>query len=193
MRLRHAPDTAAAQWISGWSFEELVTFGGSGFEAYARLRFIPDPTTPGQRETDVELPVDRPSDLEQSRRALDLLAQYTATADHCYFCIWDGYGDLDLPSSLGVATVLHLPDRSYTFMEGPLDALRTWEADLGDRVLSVPPAIIWPADHSWCFLSDVDTHWAGVGASAEAVGELLSDSTLDVVAADPREPQPYYY
>lgn len=194
MQLRHAADIAAAQWVSGWSFEELVTFGQTGFEAYARLRFIPDPTGPGQHESDVELAADHPSDLEQARRALlGHLGRHTATADHCYFCIWDGYGDLNLNPSAGSPTVLHLPDRSYTLMEGPLDALRTWETDLGREGPAVPPALIWPADHSWCFLSDVDPHWAGIGASSEAITELLDDPRLDVVAADPGKPQPYYY
>ena len=193
MRLRHTPDSRAAEWISGWSFEELTTFGHTGFDVYARLRFIPDPTASGQREADVEIAADHLSDLEQSRRALDHLAGHTATADHCYFCLWDGYGDLNLKPNLVEPTVLHLPHRSYTLMEGPLDALRTWEIDLGDRMPAVPPAIIWPADHSWCFLSDVDPHWAGIGASAAAINELLADPTLDIVAADPREPQPYYY
>jgi hypothetical protein len=193
MRLQHAAASAAAEWISGWSFEELVTFGGgSGFEAYARLRYLPDPTWGGQREAQVELPPDHLSDLDQARSALDHLARHTATADHCYFCIWDGYGSLSLDAVPGKPLVLDLPDRSYTLMEGPLAALRTWETDLGQEMPLVPPAIIWPADRSWCFVSDVDPHWAGIGASAEAVSQLLDDPTLDVVAADPSQPQPYY-
>jgi hypothetical protein len=193
VQLRHVADAAAAAWISGLSFDELVTFGPLGFEAYGRLRFIPDPTRPGQREAEVELPADHPSDLEQARRALDQLASHTATADHCYFCIWDGYGDLHLLAACDEATVLHLPGRSYTLMEGPLDALRTWETDLGEGGPLVPPALIWPADHSWCFVSDVDPHWAGIGASTEALSQLLNDPALDIVTADPRNPQPHYY
>jgi len=193
MPLRHTADSAAAGWISGWSFEELVTFGDSGFEAYARLRFIPDPTWHGQRKAQVELPPDHLSDLEQSKRALNLLAQHTTTADRCYFCIWDGYGNISLEAIPGKQTILELPHRSYTFMEGPIDALHTWETDLGQGTPFEPPAIVWPADHSWCFLSDVDPHWAGIGASAEAISQLLDDPTLDIVAADPRQPQPYHY
>lgn len=192
MPLRNVADDTPAEWISGWSFEALPTFGRSGFEAYARLRFIPDPMRLGQREAEVELLADHPSDLEQARRALNRLARHTATADHCYFCIWDGYGDLNLSASPGAATVLHLPDRSYTLLEGPLDALRTWETDLGRGGPLVPPALVWPADHSWCFVSDVDPHWAGIGASTEAITQLLDDPALDIVTADPHDPQPYY-
>jgi hypothetical protein len=56
----------------------------------------------------------------------------------------------------------------------------------------VPPALVWPADHAWCFVSDVDPHWAGIGASATAVEQLLADPVLDVVRADPDLPQPSY-
>lgn len=192
MQLRHVADPSAAAWVSGWSFEDLVGFGPSGFEAYARLRYIPDPTRPGQREAEVQVQVDHPSDLDQARRALDRLARHTAAADHCYFCVWDGYGDLDLSTTPGSPVVLHLPDRSYTLVEGPLAALRTWETELGRGGPLVPPALVWPADHRWCFVSDVDPHWAGIGASAEAVADLVGDPALDVVVADPREPQPYY-
>ncbi len=193
VQLRHGADIAAAERISGWSFEDLVNFAPSGFEAYARLRFIPDPTRPGQNEAEFELPADHPTDHEQARQALEHLARYTATADHCYFCIWDGYGDLNLSESLGEPTVLHLPDRSYTLMEGPLEALDTWETDLGRGGPLVPPALIWPADHSWCFVKDVDPHWAGIGASTEAIRQLLDDPALDIVTADPHDPQPSYY
>jgi hypothetical protein len=42
------------------------------------------------------------------------------------------------------------------------------------------------------FASDVDPHWAGIGASAEAIEALTGDSGLDVVGADPAEPPPAY-
>ena len=61
------------------------------------------------------------------------------------------------------------------------------------RALHVPPAFVWPADHAWIFVSDVDPHWAGIGASRAAIEELIDDPVLDVVAADPNLTQPYYY
>ena len=53
----------------------------------------------------------------------------------------------------------------------------------GPRAL-VRPAVVWPADHPWIFTSDVDPHWAGIGASREAIKERLDDPVLDIVAAD---------
>lgn len=193
MGLRHAAGAEPAAWISGLTFLEATTFGPPGFAAYARLRFIPDPTRPGQRECQVKVPDDHLSDLDQARRVFNHLAQRTATADHCYFCIWDGYPYDRLPVGPGPHLMVDLPNRSYLLMEGPLRALQTWETDLGRGGALVPPALVWPADHAWIFISDVDPHWAGIGASQEAIQELLDDPVLDIVAADPQDRQPYYY
>lgn len=195
MQLRHAASAEPAAWISHLTFLEATTFGPPGFEAYARLRFIPDPTParPGQSENHVEAADDHISDLDQARVALAHLARHTTTAEQCYFCVWDGYPYKHLPVGPGPHKVLKLPHRDYWLMEGPLVALRSWETDLGQGGPTVPPAIIWPADRSWIFVSDVDPHWAGIGASHAAIAELLHDAVLDVVAADPHDPQPYYY
>ena len=71
---------------------------------------------------------------------------------------------------------------------------------MGDRDLSpgrlwpdLPdPAFVWPADHAWCLANDVDPHWAGIGADASAIDDLVADPRLDVVPADPRLRQPSY-
>lgn len=193
MRLRGASSAEPADWISGLSFREATSFGPSGFAAYARLRYIPDPTRTGQSENEVEVSEDHLSDLDQARRAFAHLARHTGTAERCYVGIWDGYNDDRLPVGPGPPVMLHLPHRSYLLMEGPLAALRFWETDLGAGAPLVPPAFVWPADHAWIFVSDVDPHWAGIGASTEAIEDLIEDPVLDVVAADPNLSQPSYH
>lgn len=89
--------------------------------------------------------------------------------------------------------MVDLPHRRYLLLEGPLDGLQSWESDLGLAGPLVPPAFVWPADHAWIFVSDVDPHWTGIGAHHQAIDELLSDPALDVVVADPSKPQPHYY
>lgn len=193
MHLRHAFSAEPADWISDLTFREATSFGPSGFAAYARLRYIPDPVRPGQSENEVEVPEDHLSDLDQARLAFAHLAQHTETAEHCYVGIWDGYHDDRLPVGPGPHVRFDLPHRRYLLLEGPLDALRFWETDLGPRAPHVPPAFVWPADRAWIFVSDVDPHWAGIGASREAITELTDDPVLDIVAADPDLAQPYYY
>jgi hypothetical protein len=194
MSLSVSADPSAADWLvqSGTPWNRLLTFGPAGFEAYARLRFIPDPVRPRQAEGDAGIPEDHPSDFAQARRAVHRLAPFTSTPEDCFFCLWDGYSDVDVPSA-GRSPRVELPHRSYVLLQGSLSDIDDWERTLGPFPPYPPPAFVWPADHSWCFASDVDPHWAGIGASRAAVDALLGDPELDVVRARPDEPQPTYY
>ena len=195
MRLSYCPDTTAADWLvrSDTPAMQLITFGPATFEAFARLRFIPDPSRPGQEESDVEVPDDHPSDIAQARRALRRLARFTSTPQECYFCIWEGYSDIPLPPDVRRGPLVEIPHRRYALLRGALHDIDAWEADLGGGQHIAPPAFVWPADHRWCFASDVDPHWAGIGAEQAAIDALVDDPELDVVPARPAEDQPVYY
>jgi hypothetical protein len=171
---------------------QLILFGPAGYEAYARLRYIPDPSRPGQAEADVELPENHPSDITQARRALHLLSRFTATPQQCYFCIWEGYSDIELPASVRRGPLVNLPHRRYALLQGSLTDIDRWEKDLGVESPCPPPAFAWPADRSWCFASDVDPHWAGIGARQVAIDALVQEPEIDVVPARPDEVQPAY-
>lgn len=170
----------------------VIDFGPARFEAYARLRFIPDPEYSGQLEADAQLRKDHPSAIEQSRRLLGKLAVHTTSPDRCYFCVWEGYSNVQLPAGRPTGSVVDLADRRYALLEGPLNGLQTWEIDFGNGNPIDPPAFVWPADHRWCFAKDVDSHWAGIGASTAAITALVQYAGLDVVAADPTTAQPMY-
>jgi hypothetical protein len=195
MTLRYCPDSTAANWLvrSETPPMQLISFGPAGYESFARLRFIPDPTRPGQAEADAELSDDHPSDIAQARRALHLLARFTATPEDCFFCLWEGYSDIELPPEAMRDSLVDLPHRRYALLRGSLDDIDGWEEDLGGGAPIPPPAFVWPADRRWCFTSDVDPHWAGIGAERAAIDALVNDPELDVVPARPTEPQPSYY
>jgi hypothetical protein len=86
-------DLSPASWIvtSDVRWDRLVTFGPAGFAGYARVRFIPDPTHQGQRETEDD-PSALPGEVEQWRALLQLLATETADPSDCYFGLWEGRG-----------------------------------------------------------------------------------------------------
>lgn len=197
MALRWSHDLGPADWLlrSPVPWARLVGLGPDGFAAYVRLRFVPDPVRPGQSEADQDLPYDRPSDLDEARRALAVLAGFTSTPDDCWFAVWEGYGgSIEVPPAL---PLLDLVDaelgsvRRYALLRGRLDDLQDWERDVGDGLL-VPPAFVWPADHRWCLAADVDPHWAGIGAEEAAVAALLGTPGLDVVRTDPAQTQPHH-
>jgi hypothetical protein len=83
-------DLTAADWVvhSDLPWTQLVCFGPGGFESYARIRFLPDPTGPGQRESDAD-PGWR---TDQEPALLEVLAGHTATPEDCWFCVWEGFG-----------------------------------------------------------------------------------------------------
>jgi hypothetical protein len=216
-------DLAAAAWIvtSDLTWQQLVGFGPAGFDAYARLRFLPDPTTPGQRETDV----DADWRTDQLPTLIEVLATHTTTPNDCYFCVWEGFGPADPASDdhgvcdeksaaqraaaqPGVApapavspTTPHAPkvvvsNRAYWLFRGPLADTGAWDSAEGLpgklRLEAAEPAFIWPADHAWCVARDVDPHWAGIGGHTPLIKRLVVDPRLDVVPADPTKDQPHY-
>ena len=182
MALVPCTDLSAADWLvdSELPWHQLVGFGPEGFAAYCRLRFLPDPTFAGQEEADVDNE-GLPSDGERLRLVLRTLARHTRTPQDWFFCLWDGWSDP--PEPRGPLVVV--PYREYFLFRGSLadwDATGIWHE----------PAFVWPADRAWCVARDVDPHWAGIGATREAVGELLADARVDVVPADPGAVQPFY-
>lgn len=94
MALTPSVDLSAASWITGSDqpWQDLAGFGPSGFAAYARLRFLPDPAYQGQSENDNDFADDAPSETARLQAALEVLARHTRTPDDCYFCLWDGWG-----------------------------------------------------------------------------------------------------
>ena len=60
MSLSVCTDVSAADWLVGQDLPwyQLAVSGPIGFPAYARLRFIPDPTYEGQGENDASSPAD---------------------------------------------------------------------------------------------------------------------------------------
>ena len=64
-----------------------MTPGPAGFPAYARVRFIPDPTYQGQHEWEADLDAS-PGETEQWRALLQLLATETSDPSDCYLGLW---------------------------------------------------------------------------------------------------------
>lgn len=115
-------------------------------------------------EADVLLPDDHPSDIEQARTVLSALAGHTQAAAQCFYCVWDGWVGSSLDPELVRGPLVVLPHRQYVLFAGDLGEIEQWEQEFGGGEPCPPPAFVWPADHQWGFTSDVDPHWAGIGA-----------------------------
>jgi hypothetical protein len=194
--LRACPDASAASWIatSDLPWHRLVTFGTAGFDAYARLRFLPDPRYDGQPE----VRLDEGAPFEYLLAAtLEVLGKHTRAPEDVSFCIWTGWGTRGVPPEVLDGPRVDVPNRSYFLVRGALTDVANWApGDVGSdepRLDLATPAFIWPTDHAWCVACDVDPHYAGIGAGADAVADLLAHPGLDVVVADPLQEQPHYH
>jgi hypothetical protein len=184
-------DLSAAAWIttSDLPWQQLVTFGPQEFPTYARLRFLPDPTSPGQDEPERGAL----DEFALLRIALDVLGEHTHTPEDVYFCMWDGWGT---PPTLRDLPMVTVPNRAYFLIHGALVDFVDWQTPermpTGPGFDPPPPAFIWPADHAWCLAFELDIHFAGIGATPDAITQLVAQPALDAVPAEPEEQYPYY-
>lgn len=136
-------ELSAAAWItsSDLPWQQLVAFGPSGFGAYARLRFLPDPAYAGQSES--VLDTDAPSEHELLRTTLDVLRQHTRAAGDCYFCLWDGWGaDIDGDDGVSITTTLEADaGRSPEFYHDAQDQTRA-ERSEPRMAPAFPPSVL---------------------------------------------------
>lgn len=192
MTVRPCTDASPAQWLLSadrdWS--DLAVRGPLGYEAYARLRFIPDPSHPGQCEGEADVDGEVLPEIEQMAIAVTRLADFTTTPDDCYFAIWEGWGGPELVGPVQIPFV----NREAVLFNGAASDLLDW---VDSRDNSSPdnlpiPSFIWPADRAWCIVNDVDPHFATIGASSAAIRGLLSCTTIDATEDDPNSPQPWY-
>lgn len=194
MGLQPWSDLSPSTWLvdSQEDSDRLISVGPDGFPAYARLRFLPDPTAPGQSEPVVRDP-DRPTHVSRVQHALRVLVAFTTTPSEAYFCRWDGYEDLGLPPGWPLVDIPpQSPIRSFALYRGQVADIDHWGEPWGQPG-DAPPAFAWPADHAWCFTHDVDPHWAVIAASQPAVDALLATPDLDVVQVLPTDEMPTYY
>jgi hypothetical protein len=196
-------DLSPASWIvtSDEHWDRLVSFGPAGFAAYARVRFIPDPTHEGQQEHEADLNAS-PGESDQWRALLHLLAGETSCPEDCYFGLWEGWG---FPESarrwptFGVPRGARISARSFFLFRGPLSEAEIWGTPAEAGIWGRPefsrggtPAFVWPSDRTWCVAADIDPHWAGIGATVPSIERLVADRRLDAVEADPDDKQPAY-
>ncbi|MHA4849895.1 hypothetical protein L1080_010120 [Rhodococcus sp. MSC1_016] len=194
MSITRCVDVSAARWLERrdeeWS--RLAARGPVAFDKYARLRFIPDPSNPGQREGDAQRDPEGLSDNEQLGVVLADLAPFTGTPDNCYFCIWDGWPSFAAADAL---PKISIPNRDYFLFHGTVDDCADWDAQLETLLQDIgapTPAFVWPADFAWCVTCDIDPHFASIGAGSDAIDRLLVDPRVDLVIDDPDREPPYY-
>ena len=121
------------------------------------------------------------------------LTKHTSTPDRCWFCLWDGYGDLQPGGSVMqfVSTEpdkpppptpeprypeqkrrVRLPNRDYLLFKGSVDQAAGWMEG---------PNLWWPDDREWCVASEIDLPYTYVGGSSALIEDILADGQLEAL------------
>jgi hypothetical protein len=135
----------------------------------------------------------------------DLLSGHTADPEHCFFCLWDGYGWIGRePTPLRSHPAglvrgreepiqpafsaeqlsrrrVELPHRSYLLLVGALPAA----LQIGWGPLRQSPNLFWPADHAWCAATELDFDSTLLGGTTELIETILATPTLDAWPVQP--------
>lgn len=145
----------------------VASFVPGHFEAYGR---ISHPIEDGQAMVGR-----RPKILVEP--LIENLKPATTTPDHCFFAVWEGFGD-SVAHHFNEPT-LDLPHRRYHVFEGPVEASRTSFSDAS--FIYTAANLWWPADRAWFVSTEVDHAWTYVGGSRTLIDALLNDERLDAV------------
>jgi hypothetical protein len=114
---------------------------------------------------------------------VDLLRPQTRTPDLCWFCVWDGFGDLDLS---GVSERVWHPGRGYALYSGPIEQALTPLGLAPDGVSPVDthsPNLWWPDDRAWIVATEIDYAWTYVGGTGALIESILGTDGLEALPA----------
>ena len=128
-------------------------------------------------------PAEGPLPASVASRLVTVLRRHTSTPDDCWFGVWAGFGWY----AGGVST--ELLGREYWLLRGPVELAA---ANAAPEPAEQSVGIWWPADRSWCVVTDIDLMSTYVGGSRACIDDLLAADGLAVVPARPDDPVDYF-
>lgn len=113
---------------------------------------------------------------EECRTLATLLREFTSTPEHCFFCLWDGYGFIDPERYKNVPRVN--AGREYLLFRGPVEMVVLFKDTVGE---GQSPNIWWPEDRSWCVATEIDLFDTYVGGSEACIQRILNSPDLEAL------------
>lgn len=138
---------------------------------------------------DASDPIADPSLGEMDPDELDalckVLREHTADPGLCFFGLCEIWAWVsELRSIEKQMPRLELPlERNYIVLQGPLAGV----SQIGDGVSRYSPSLLWPSDHSWFVLSEVDFDSTLVGGSSKLIKMLVESSEIEVWQMEPTD------
>ena len=119
----------------------------------------------------------------ECRTLVSVLREFTSTPEECFFCLWEGYGNIDTRLYKASSRV-RSPGRDYLLFRGPLDAVMSF-LNRVDGFWGNPPNIWWPKDRAWCVATDIDLFDSYVGGTEDCIKAILNNPALEALPTTP--------
>ena len=118
----------------------------------------------------------------ECRTLVEVLRDFSSTPEECYFCLWEGYGNIDT-RLYKARSRIEAPGRDYLLFRGPIDAVMAFLRRDGPFLgfWGHSPNIWWPEDRAWCVATDIDLYDTYVGGSRECIEAILSNPDLEAL------------
>jgi len=176
-RLLHPAHTVHDGTRSPVRWSELALRHGTELRADSSFSSIND-DGPSESTSLIREPADGDMDTNELAELISFLRQWTGPGDRGWFCVWEGYGWLELPQQFEGPPRVQLEHRACLLCSGRLEDALTLP-------LGQAPMLWWPQDRSWCVRTDIDGYSTYVAASNECITALISLASLEVLLADP--------
>jgi hypothetical protein len=117
-------------------------------------------------------------------RLAAVLARHTGTPDDCLLGRWDGFG-YDLTTPDVPPRLLLRGGHDLVLVRGSTaDAIRNLAPEPWEQSAN----LWWPADRSWCVVTDIDLRSSYVGGGAACIAELLATPGVEALPAAADDP-----
>jgi hypothetical protein len=120
---------------------------------------------------------------EIAARLAPILRSHTLTPELCWFAVWEGYPDVRIRMS--AAPSFSVPERNLFLLHGTVDDVLSTLSHVDWIYRS--PNLWWPDDRAWCVVTEIDFTWSYVSGSPSCIGQILGDSELEAIPANPEE------
>jgi hypothetical protein len=116
-----------------------------------------------------------------AERLAAVLTRHTGTPEDCLFGRWDGFG-FDSATIDGLPRLLLRGGHDVVLLRGSVaDAARNLAPEPHEQGAN----LWWPADRSWCVVTDIDLMSTYVGASAACIADLVATPGIEAAPASP--------
>jgi hypothetical protein len=198
----YLPQEGHVPWsrVAEWSAKELHST--VNFEDLATRNDGQHWSSMGAADPDEEL------DRSLCAHLSAILAQFTATPDLCWYCVWFGYGDIKLNQpAIEVTPRITSSGREYFLFRGAVRSVTSLEFpntaqllraegardERENEMIAPPPSFHspnfwWPEDRAWFVSTEIDGPSTYIGGSAQLIARLLDDAKLEVLPASVQDP-----